>query len=110
MKSRKNLATSEIYSWPKLQEYELSSREKLEFSEGGIEGRVGLLRKFKSNQFLVVCTLPASQKNIGPFEKYIDELVYLGLDVGKGNAEYGFKMPLPKKGDLERGLIIFRRQ
>ena len=109
MRKEENPVVYENYLWPKLREYRLSSDEQIELIEGKIEKVVGLLGKFKPNQFLVVRTLPASRKNVEPFEKYIAELKELGLDIGKGSAEYGFKMPLPKRRDLERELIIFRR-
>lgn len=53
-------------------------------------------------------TFPASN-NPAPIENYIKNLERSGLDIGKGNAEFGYKMPLPEKGQLNRKLIIFRR-
>ena len=33
-----------------------------------------------------------------------------GLDIGKGDAEFGYKMPLPKRDANSRYLQIFRRR
>jgi len=50
------------------------------------------------------------KNGIGPMEQYVERLKYAGLDIGKGNAEYGFKMPLPEKDKSNRYLVIFRRR
>lgn len=48
-------------------------------------------------------------KDISAMMRYIDYFRNSGLDIDHGNARYGYKMPLPKKGDVHRSLLIFRR-
>jgi hypothetical protein len=44
-------------------------------------------------------------------KKYIDSLVDAGIDIGKGEKpEFGYRMPMPEKGERYRKLIIFRRR
>ncbi len=45
-----------------------------------------------------------------PMQRYIELLRQEGLDIGKGNAEFGYRMPLPEKGKGVRILRIFRRR
>lgn len=40
---------------------------------------------------------------------FIASLQKTGLDIGKGDARFGFRMPLPEKGASFRKLQIFRR-
>jgi hypothetical protein len=54
--------------------------------------------------------MPAEITNTYMFDKYINDLKSLGLDIGKGECEYGYKMPLPEKGESRRELIIFKRK
>jgi hypothetical protein len=41
--------------------------------------------------------------------QYYNHLREYGLDIGKRNSQYGYKMPLPEKGIKQREIIIFRR-
>lgn len=43
-------------------------------------------------------------------KKYIDSLSEYGLDIGKGDLAFGYKMPTPEKKAKYRDLIIFRRK
>jgi hypothetical protein len=54
--------------------------------------------------------MPAEELNTDSFHKYISRLKDLGIDIGKGEAEYGYKMPLPKREEDYRKLIIFKRK
>lgn len=47
---------------------------------------------------------------VGFVDRLNMELRQYGEGIGRGNEVYGFKMPLPKKGDTERELIIFKRR
>ena len=47
--------------------------------------------------------------NTGPLMAYIRLLMAEGLDIGKGDAEFGYKMPVPEKDAYSRELQIFRR-
>ena len=97
--------------WEGLKEYNLNSAEDVfNVTETGIRGKVTLLQKLKPNEYLVVTTCSANKTNTSFFQNYIENLKKLGLDVGKGEAKYGYKMPLPNKEDTDRKLIIFRRK
>ena len=116
MKKEKQRKTIEEHVWTPLRKRELTPQEEFEFLmalEGGMqgtEGMIGLLQKLNPNEFLPVSQLRSEEKNVQPFNDYIRALRYCELDVGKGNAEYGFKMPLPENGQTYRELIIFRRR
>ncbi len=69
-----------------------------------------ILRNLKPNEYIEMDSLPASQTNTQPFNQYIDRLQQAEFDIGKGDAKYGFKMPLPTKEASKRKLIIFRRR
>ena len=43
-------------------------------------------------------------------QRFVAGLRECGVDIGKGEAEYGFKMPLPEKDVYHRDLVIFRRR
>ena len=42
--------------------------------------------------------------------KYIESLRAEGLDIGRGECAFGYQMPLPKREEIRRDLIIFRRK
>ena len=52
----------------------------------------------------------SSRLDTSAFQIGIRNLRRGGLDIGKGNAEYGYRMPIPKKDTNQRQLIIFRRR
>ena len=57
---------------------------------------------------------PSTVKDITKLQSFLDNLREHGIDVGRGDAKYGFKMPLPNPKDPNynphtRELIIFRR-
>jgi hypothetical protein len=44
-------------------------------------------------------------------KKYVDSLADAGIDIGKGEKpEFGYRMPMPERGEKYRKLIIFRRR
>ncbi|MBI2652132.1 hypothetical protein HYX00_01590 [Candidatus Woesearchaeota archaeon] len=43
-------------------------------------------------------------------QQFLDSLKEAGLDIGRGDVTFGYKMPLPPRKALERDLIIFRRR
>ena len=51
-----------------------------------------------------------SKNVINNMNSYIDELHKAGLDIGRGDSEFGYKMPLPERNNGYRTLIIFRRR
>ena len=85
-----------------------TSEEVKDFYKRLVEG----MKKMQPNQF---CTIRARSTHTGGidlmvpevFHKYIESLKESGLDIGKGDCEYGFKMPLAH--GKRRELIIFRR-
>jgi hypothetical protein len=95
--------------WEGLKEHPLGGEELLEFLEFGSEGVARTLEKIKVNEYLVVESLPAGENNTQKFQNVIAALEREGLEIGKGDAKYGYKMPLPKKYDDRRNLIVFRR-
>ena len=96
--------------WYDLEEYVLSEDESHGWEDGDLRSRVGVLRRLKPGQYIVVATIIDDMKNTGPFQDYIEELRGYGLDVGKGDAEYGHRMPIPERGAKKRELIVFRRR
>ena len=95
--------------WEGLKEHQLDGEELIEFLEFGPEGVAKTLEKIKVNEYLVVESLPAEENNTQKFQNAIAALEREGLDIGKGDAKYGHKMPLPEKYDDRRKLIVFRR-
>jgi len=78
--------------------------------EFGIEGKIKILKKMNVKNYIVARMLPAEELNVNSFQEYISTLKSMGIDIGKGESEYGYKMLLPKKGESYRELIIFRRK
>lgn len=89
--------------WAEPKEYPVSDEERKDLPN--------TLRKLQPNYYIISMTLPAKQTNTQPFLNYIEELKEkYELGIGKGDTEYGFRMPLAEKGERERNLIIFRRK
>jgi len=68
------------------------------------DGETATLKNMKPNQY----TIFETSRTVNGLNKAIKRLKEKGLDIGKDNCEYGYKMPLPKEGELKT-LIIFRR-
>jgi hypothetical protein len=98
------------HCWEVLTEYIPEVDGIVSMVELGPEGFYKISEKMKPNQYYIPKTLPAEITNTYIFNKYIDALKSLGLNIGKGECEFGYKMPLPKKGEDKRELIIFRRK
>lgn len=84
-----------------------------DFEEGGSEDRVKILRKLKVNEYLeeeVRYREGENKNNTQPLTRYLEKLKEAGLDIGHGNCEFGYQMPLPNPRDISRKLIIFRRR
>ena len=80
------------------EELERGSGEGVEL----LESRLGLGQCYKKS-------FPAGV-NTQRMQNYLGKLKENGLDIGKGDATFGYKMPLPEKGDARRDLVIFRRK
>jgi hypothetical protein len=87
-----------------------SSIDELDMSTGeyGFSGIAELLQKLKPGEFYKE-TIPKGINELKAMERYIKGLQGAGLDIGKGDAAFGYKMPLPEKNKVGRDLIIFRR-
>jgi len=80
------------------------------WQEGTYEERREILEKLPLGGIVAVERMSASETNVTRFNTLIRGLQKVGLDIGKGDAEYGYKMPLPKSEENYRELIIFRRR
>jgi hypothetical protein len=98
------------HCWEKFNEYIPEIGGVVSMFELGAEGFYKISEKMKPNEYYIPTTLPAEITNTYIFNKYIEALKLLGLDIGKGECEFGYKMPLPEKTENRRNLIIFRRK
>jgi hypothetical protein len=98
-----------IHQWEPMSEYLMDSDQIITWIEGSIEEKVKILGHLKPNQYM---SLNGSNDSycVRKFNGIIDGLRHTGLDVGRGEASYGYKMPLPKNGEIKRKLVIFRRK
>ena len=96
--------------WNDLELYIIEDRaEKSLYDDRDFKTRVDILRRLRLGQYIPVDEMKAGGTNTIRFQNYIELLRREGLDIGKGDAEYGYKMPLPKGNAPYRELIIFRR-
>ena len=78
--------------------------------EADLSERVEVIKKLKPGQYIPFATLPAYEKNTSKFNNIVNYLKKEEvLDIGKGDAEFGYAMPLPEKEERFRELRIFRR-
>ncbi len=104
----------------KRREFDLSTGEGQDNSDdlrlGDLEARVRVLRKLSAGEYVTVYKIPDDESHTmdlsdtSYFQGRIEALRRAGLDIGKGDAEYGYRMPVPKGGAKERHLIVFRRK
>jgi hypothetical protein len=99
-----------VHCWEGLSEYKLNQDDFINSVELGIEGIYNLAQNLKANQYFIARIVSPKLFAANYFDKCLNELKSLGLDIGKGDSEYGYKMPLPEKREDERKLIIFRRK
>ena len=79
--------------------------------EADFSEKAEVIKNLKPNQYIPFSTLPAKETNTSKFNYIVNYLKKeVGLDIGKGNAEFGYKMPLPEKEETFRELRIFRRR
>lgn len=101
--------------WHDLEEYTIPEAELHDWLDGDLESRVDVLRRLKPGQYVVVTRklavhLDDNIMDTRYFQNYIEALRRRGFDIGKGDAEYGYKMPVPKSGSSSRDLTVFRRK
>lgn len=99
-----------VHCWEGLTEYKFDKEDIVNLSESDMEGILAIANNLKVNQYFVAKIVSPEIFATNYFERYINELKIEGLDIGKGDCEYGYKMPLPEKGEERRELIIFRRK
>lgn len=99
-----------VHCWGGLSIYQFDKEDIVNNSELGIEGTFAIANKLKINQYFIAKSISLEMFSTNYFDKYLEELRYLGLDIGKGECQYGYKMPLPEKREEKRELIIFRRR
>jgi hypothetical protein len=95
--------------WEELIEY-IDPPERFDPNEKILERDMRIIRSLKREEYFETRRLPAKEENIASFMGYIDLLKEFDLDIGRGESEYGFKMPLAEKRKNYRPLIIFRRK
>ena len=101
------------HHWKPMEEYKFE--ESIVADSLDEEDKIALQR-MQHNQFYIIrgCVLGLDEtddlRDTGGFVQYIKSLIINGFDIGNdADSQYGYKMPLPKNGDTERRLIIFRR-
>ena len=99
-----------VHCWEGLSQYNLNQDDVVKSVELGIEGAYEIAKNLRVNQYFVAEIVSPKIFGTNYFDKYINELKSFGLDIGKGDYEYGYKMPLPEKGEESRKLIIFKRK
>jgi hypothetical protein len=82
--------------------------EELTLLEGEMYEIVELFRTFEPGEYFTMKY--AVSDGFIRMQRYVDRLRRAGLDIGKGDAEFGYRMPLPGKKDVDRELTIFRRR
>ena len=95
-----------------LREYEFKDvLERGELVEGDIESLVGFLGRLQPGEKLTTkFHINTNSQDISKLQSCVEGLKRCGTDIGKGDAEYGFKMPIPEKDSAYRDLVIFRRK
>lgn len=91
-----------------LQKHQLTHEEVSDLLMGETEDLIPILEKFSPGEYYNHSF--SAKESTAAMQDYLDQLREHGLDIGKGNAEFGYKMPLPKEGAPRRDLIIFRRR
>ncbi|MFA4953597.1 MAG: hypothetical protein WC584_05215 [Candidatus Pacearchaeota archaeon] len=89
------------HHWKPMEEFRLEGEDFLDWIE---EDKIEILKKLKPNQYIRFGKI-----NIKAFNLVLDKFREEGLDIGKGNCEYGYRMPIKQNRSEERELIIFRR-
>ncbi len=92
-----------------LREYVCRNPNELaDLFEGNVERVIEILGKFNRGEFYKKRYL-VETKTPTRMTEYVALLSQSGLDIGKGDSDFGYRMPLPEKKDTYRDLIIFRR-
>jgi len=89
-------------------EHRFGPEHDLILSEGSMKERAELLQTLEPGECYKVSYSVSGGTDL--MQRYVDGLCKAGLDIGKGDAIFGYQMPLPKKKATYRDLIIFRRK
>jgi len=83
-----------------------------DYREGSSEEKVNILEKMAPKTKIILPRLFSKPNSaVQSFEREVKDLQEAGLDIGKGDANYGYKIPLPESDSSGyRKLIIFRRR
>ena len=96
-----NVEKTVRHHWQPMEEYRPNVIEQFDLMEEE-QNKADIIRKLKSNQYIIL----AENGDVNKFNLIINQLKQEGLDIEKGNHEYGWKMPLIGK---RRELRIFKR-
>jgi hypothetical protein len=87
------------------------SDDIIEATESTLAETVELLDKFNVGEYWEKSFYMLNNpQDTTTMMKYVKMLRQEGLDVGRGESQFGYKMPLPEKGTNTRYLQIFRRK
>jgi len=91
---------------------QLIGNDFIDYIEEGFGVRAEILKKYltKPNYCYVHGVYAVNNPNAAM--EYIEKLRQAGLDIGRGNCEFGFKIPIPEKNkyQTDRKVIIFKRR
>jgi len=91
--------------------YSMDDGTDEEWNEGSPEQKVSILEKMIPKTKVIIPILLSNPRALKIFEREIKELQDAGLNLGKGDNEYGYKMPLPESNkSSHRELIIYKRR
>ena len=85
-----------------MEEYKLDRNDEDILLDIEDDGLIDIIRKLNPNQYIIL----SNNGYIKGYNSLIDRLKKEGLDIGRGNYQYGWKMPLVNKKIEFR---IFRR-
>jgi len=77
--------------------------------EGNPGAVAAVIRDLAPGEMITVAATDAHD-DVSCFDGYLTRLRQQGLEIGRRNAEYGFRRPTPPPGNDQRKLKIFRRR
>ena len=91
--------------------HSMPASDDIEDNLSKIARKIPLLRKTGDCLSVSVnaVMVPTMYMTLPEAEEYVHRLKEEGYDIGKGNAEYGYRIPLPARNH-PRELIIFKRR
>jgi len=83
----------------------------IEITESAPEEVAELLSRFNVGEYWEkYFYVPNDPRDTTEMIRYIESLRRGGLDIGKGDSQFGYKMPIPEKHTSTRQLQIYRRK